>query len=257
MVRPQRGGTPPVPEETLIGDLTNHLPAGEGRPRVMSLPSHTGSLASLRLDNRMRVIDVLRRRGAVSRAQIARDAGISRTTVGSLVSDLIADGFVTERTTDDGPRGPEGGRPGVLLALDRSAGALVGIDFGHRHLRIAVADLAYEVLVERHLVIELDHAGFEGLDAAAALVEELLAEAGVDPTRVLAAGMGLPAPVERPSGLVRSRGILPSLDDVDAILISGSRHNSFDNDPWILKLVDYTEAALATNRTTDAVGNSC
>ena len=63
----------------------------------MSLPSHTGSLASLRLDNRMRVIDVLRRRGAVSRAQIARDAGISRTTVGSLVSDLIADGFVTER----------------------------------------------------------------------------------------------------------------------------------------------------------------
>ena len=182
----------------------------------MSLPSHTGSLASLRLDNRMRVIDVLRRRGAVSRAQIARDAGISRTTVGSLVSDLIADGFVTERTTDDGPRGPEGGRPGVLLALDRSAGALVGIDFGHRHLRIAVADLAYEVLVERHLAIELDHAGFEGLDAAAALAEELLAEAGVDPTRVLAAGMGLPAPVERPSGLVRSRGILPSLDDVDA-----------------------------------------
>ena len=40
----------------------------------------------------------------------------------------------------------------------------------------------------------------------------------------------------------------PLLDDIDAILISGSRHNSFDNDPWILKLVEFTQQALATNR---------
>jgi predicted NBD/HSP70 family sugar kinase len=182
----------------------------------MSSPSRTGSLESLRLGNRMRVIDVLRQRGAVSRAQIARDAGLSRTTVGSLVADLMADGFVTERATDDGPRGPEGGRPGVLVALDRSAGALVGIDFGHRHLRVAVSDLAYEVLGERFVSLEVDQAGLEGLDAAARLVGELLEEAGVDPARVLAGGMGLPAPVERPSGLVRSRQILPSLDEHDA-----------------------------------------
>ncbi|KAM0739774.1 hypothetical protein ACQRIT_004958 [Beauveria bassiana] len=49
-------------------------------------------------------------------------------------------------------------------------------------------------------------------------------------------------------GIVDDLHAYPSLDDVDAILISGSRHNSFDNDPWILKLVEYTKAALATNR---------
>lgn len=182
----------------------------------MSSPSPTGSLEALREGNRMRVIDVLRQRGAASRAQVARDTGLSRTTVGSLVGALLADGFVVERAAERGPRAPGGGRPGVLVALDRSAGALVGIDFGHRHLRVAVADLAYEVLAERHVALEIDHAGFEGLDAAATLVGELLADAGVDPARVLACGMGLPAPVERPSGLVRSREILPSLDGVDA-----------------------------------------
>lgn len=178
--------------------------------------SRTGSLEALRQGNRMRVIDVLRARGGASRAEIAREAGLSRTTVGSLVADLIADGYVVERTGAGAPRDPQGGRPGVLVTLDRSAGALVGIDFGHRHLRVAVADLAYEVVAERHVQLEVDHAGLEGLDAAAALVEELLEEAGIDPGRVLACGMGLPAPVERPSGLVRSRKILPSLDDVDA-----------------------------------------
>ncbi len=182
----------------------------------MSTPRPTGSLEALRSSNRMRVIDVLRQRGAVSRAQISRAAGLSRTTVGSLVSDLMDDGLVVERAVDDGPRGPGSGRPGVLLALDRSAGGLIGIDFGHRHLRVAVADLAYEVIAERFVALEVDHAGLDGLDAAAGLVAELLEEAGMDPARVLAGGMGLPAPVERPSGLVRSRKILPSLDDVDA-----------------------------------------
>lgn len=178
--------------------------------------SRTGSLEALRQGNRMRVIDVLRARGSASRAQIARDAGLSRTTVGSLVGDLLAEGYVKEGAAGDGPRDPQNGRPGVLVTLDRSAGALVGIDFGHRHLRVAVSDLAYEVLAERHVQLEVDHAGFEGLDAAADLVQELLEEAGVERDRVLAGGMGLPAPVERPSGLVRSRKILPSLDDVDA-----------------------------------------
>ena len=182
----------------------------------MSVGSRTGSLESLRIGNRMRVIDVLRRRGSVSRAQIARDAGLSRTTVGSLVSALIADGFVTERETDDGPRGPAGGRPGVLVALDRSAGALVGIDFGHRHVRVAISDLAYEILAERFVRHEVDHAGVAGLDLAASLVAELLEESGVDGERVLAAGMGLSAPIERPGGVVRSNQILPSLNDLDA-----------------------------------------
>ncbi|KHN98460.1 Glutamine amidotransferase type 1 [Metarhizium album ARSEF 1941] len=40
----------------------------------------------------------------------------------------------------------------------------------------------------------------------------------------------------------------PALDDVDALLLTGSRHTAFDNDPWILKLVDFTKRALETAR---------
>ncbi len=40
----------------------------------------------------------------------------------------------------------------------------------------------------------------------------------------------------------------PSLDDIDAILITGSKHNSFDNDPWILKLVAFTKKVLEQRR---------
>jgi GMP synthase-like glutamine amidotransferase len=40
----------------------------------------------------------------------------------------------------------------------------------------------------------------------------------------------------------------PNLEDVDALLLTGSRHTAFDNDPWILKLVDFTKRALETGR---------
>lgn len=40
----------------------------------------------------------------------------------------------------------------------------------------------------------------------------------------------------------------PSLEDIDAVLMSGSKHNSFENDPWILKLVEFTKKILEQRR---------
>jgi hypothetical protein len=40
----------------------------------------------------------------------------------------------------------------------------------------------------------------------------------------------------------------PPLDEVDAILITGSRYNSFDDTPWIIRLVEFTKQVLAQER---------
>lgn len=40
----------------------------------------------------------------------------------------------------------------------------------------------------------------------------------------------------------------PALADIDAVVISGSKHNSYDNDPWILKLVAFTKEILEQDR---------
>jgi predicted NBD/HSP70 family sugar kinase len=168
-----------------------------------------GSLESLRRLNRLRVIDTLRGEDSISRAEIARRTGLSRSTVSSLVTDLQADGLVVERSEAATAHGDQGGRPPILLSLDSSAGTAVGIDFGHRHLRVAVSDLASNVLAERELELDTDHSAAEGLDAAAELVAQALGDAGVDRTRVVGAGVGLPGPIEQSSGVVGSAAILP------------------------------------------------
>jgi len=171
-------------------------------------PGRAGSLESLRRLNRLRVIRALRDEGTISRADIARRTGLSRSTVSSLVADLQADGLVVERPEPGSAYGAQGGRPPILLSFDASAGAAVGIDFGHSHLRVAVSDLASTILAERTRPLDTDHDAQEGLDAAAELVSEALADAGVPRSAVLGAGMGLPGPIE-PEGVVGSSAILP------------------------------------------------
>jgi predicted NBD/HSP70 family sugar kinase len=168
-----------------------------------------GSLESLRRLNRLRVIRALREEGQISRAEIARRTGLSRSTVSSLVADLQADGLVVERPEPGLAHGAQGGRPPILLSFDASAGAAVGIDFGHSHLRVAVSDLASTILAERTQPLDTDHDAQEGLDAAAELVDATLAEAGVDRSAVIGAGMGLPGPIESGEGVVGTSAILP------------------------------------------------
>jgi predicted NBD/HSP70 family sugar kinase len=176
----------------------------------------TGSLETLRRLNRLRVIHALRGEGLISRADIARRTGLSRSTVSSLVSELQADGLVVERPESAAAHGEQGGRPPILLSFDAAAGVAVGIDFDHHHVRVAVSDLSSRIVAEREERLDTDHLAHEGLDAAAALVEQVLAEAGVDPARVIGAGMALPGPIHGSSGVVGSTAILPAWAGVAA-----------------------------------------
>lgn len=40
----------------------------------------------------------------------------------------------------------------------------------------------------------------------------------------------------------------PPLDEIDAVLITGSKYNSFDDTPWIVRLVEFTKQVLAQER---------
>lgn len=182
----------------------------------------SGSLASLREGNRERVIDALRVRGVASRAELARITGLSRSTVSTIVNDLIAADLAVER--EGQPDGEvQAGRPPVMVALNSSAGIALGIDFGHRHLRVAVSDLSHTVLAEAWQELDVDHSATDGLAAAARFVEQVLAEANVDRSRVIGAVMGLPAPITRATGAVQDSSILPGWVGVPAAAEASAR----------------------------------
>jgi predicted NBD/HSP70 family sugar kinase len=171
-----------------------------------------GSLGSLRQRNRLQIIDVLRRAGSSSRVDLARETGLSRSTVSTLVSELQAEGLVVEREADDAPAPappPTVGRPPVALTLNPAAGAVVGIDFGHEFVRVAVADLAGTVLEEERREFAVDDNASGAIALAADLVDELLLAAGSTRGRTVGIGVAVSAPVLRDTDDPEATSILP------------------------------------------------
>ena len=200
--------------------------------------------------NRERLTVALREAGAASRAELARRTGLSRTTVASLVAELQEAGVLVERE-DGAGASARGGRPPRLLSFSRSAGVAIGIDFGKRHLRVAAADLSHAILAEAERPARAEDPAEAGLEAAVALVEEVIGGAAVERSKVVGVGMGLPGPIDHRSGRVGSSSILPGWVGVRAAEELGSRLGvpvSVDNDANLGALAELRWGAAAGRR---------
>lgn len=173
----------------------------------MSVTGSPGTTASLRSANQQRVVDVLRSGDRVTQADLARQTGLAPATVSSIVRDLAAAGLVSTE--------PGSGRRGTTVALAPSAGVVAGVDFGHSHVAVALGDLTGSLVAERRAPLDSGHPSEEGLSAAALLLDEVVADAGIEVGSLRCLGMGLPAPMT--DGVVRSSAILPGWVGVNAL----------------------------------------
>src|SRR5919204_1858945 len=136
-----------------------------------------GMQAPTRRRARARVLEALTQAGSISRADLARRTALAPSTVSAIVGELEEAGLVVEAAAQ--PPAESGlGRPAVAVALGRRAGVALGIDFGKRHVRVALADLAHTVLAERAVALEVDRPAGESIDVAVGLVDMVLGEAG-------------------------------------------------------------------------------
>jgi len=148
-----------------------------------------------RAHNSALVLRALYDRGPISRAEVARLTGLTRTTVGDLVGELLVDGLAREVG-----RGPStGGKAPILVELVDDARHVIGLDLGEHVFRGAIVDLRGQV----QRVIDRPVTGLDG-DAALAVVYELidtLVEAGRD--TLLGIGVGTPGIVDARTGTIR------------------------------------------------------
>jgi predicted NBD/HSP70 family sugar kinase len=199
-----------------------------------------GSQASLREANEQRVLAALRLDGNLTQAAIARSTGLSPATVSNIVGQLRVAGTVEVTPT------MSGGRRALNVTLSRSAGIVVGIDFGHRHLRVALSDLTHRVLAEDYLTIDVDHSAADGMVAAEGLVAALLRRENVERGDVVGVGMGLPGPIDQVTGAVGSSAILPGWVGVPAAAAMSRRLGlpvQVDNDANLGALAEVTWGA--------------
>jgi predicted NBD/HSP70 family sugar kinase len=155
---------------------------------------------SLRERNLVLVMREVADRSEPSRARIATATGLTRATVSTLVSTLVAAGLLREL-------GPDGGgavgRPGSALAL--GAGPVgIGLEINVDYLATCTVDLSGAVR-RRELVAE-DFRGSSpqgALSRAADALRAALADARAAGSEVAGVSVAVPGLVEGPRGLVR------------------------------------------------------
>lgn len=174
------------------------------RPRTKVLPEHA------RGHNRSLVLQTLYSAGPRSRADLARETGLTRVTISDLVADLITEQLVVEKGTREGSRP---GKPATLVDVNRDGHRIIGVDLSdHPQFRGAVLDLEGRILDR----VEIDLADATGEDATARVVELVtsLLELATEP--VLGIGVGSPGIVDL-AGVVLSA---PNLGWTDVALQS-------------------------------------
>ncbi|MCS5713277.1 ROK family protein [Herbiconiux sp. CPCC 205716] len=154
------------------------------------------------------LLDFIRRAERTTRRAIADHTGLSRSVVAQTVAELIELGVVVERRLEAG-RASGRGRPTAVLELARQPGVVLACDIGHRHVTVAVSELAGGVLAESSVELAVDDGVAPTVRALHRLIARMLPAAGARMADVAALGVSFPFPVLRPSGAVRAPSALP------------------------------------------------
>jgi predicted NBD/HSP70 family sugar kinase len=138
--------------------------------------------------------------GSLSRAQLAELTGLNKTTVSSLVAELIERGVVSESGLADARRV---GRPAQILELDDSRIAALGLEINVDYLAVCVCDLRGAVRFRSVLGHDNRQSSPELVfEALAELVEGALAECDSLDLTPIGAGVSLPGTVEAQTGML-------------------------------------------------------
>ena len=146
----------------------------------------------------------------VTRARLAAATGLTKTTVSSLVDDLVSARLVVEL-------GPEArgeiGRPGSALALDPSGYAGIGLEINVDYIAVCLANLVGEVRYLRTRARDnRAQSPAKVLGRAVRMIRTAVARAEAARLTVAGLAVAMPGPVETDRGLLR---LAPNLGWVD------------------------------------------
>lgn len=175
---------------------------GDKLPRPSSLDFSAPFIVTM---HQAEIIQALRRRGVISRTDIARITGWSRAKITTEVGLLIEKGFLKE--VGDGAS--EGGRRPRLLSLNNQLGFVVGVDLGATSLDIALADLCGRVVQRRTAPADVHNSPETLLGKCSQIILEMVRAQGTYPEKVYAIGMGVPGPVEFARGTLVAPPLMP------------------------------------------------
>ena len=126
--------------------------------------------------NKRLILDVIRKYGPLSRADLKRELGMSFPSVSANVKTLLDEGYVEIIGTGDS----DVGRKPEMLAFNARRGYIVGADLGRSEMRVLLADLKGDQVAYVNEDAEEPRTGEVIIRQLQSLVRQAVSKAGID-----------------------------------------------------------------------------
>jgi predicted NBD/HSP70 family sugar kinase len=128
----------------------------------------------------------------MTRAELSRLLGMSRSTSSSLVQELLDYDLVRE----DGPAESTSGRRAIVLRPNNLHWFVLGVDIGASHVSTLLMSLSGEVVATRRERVDARNQPQLALDAVCGQAHDMMTAARLSHKKILGMGVAIPAPVE-------------------------------------------------------------
>lgn len=133
----------------------------------------------------------------LSRAHLAQRTGLTRSTISSLVADLIQRRLIREVGLE---AADSRGRPGMLLELNPGGGCIVGLEINVEYVSIILTNFTAQTLWQRHVTFDPVTPQEQVLAQVECLIAEALRAGQAHGLAPLGIGLGVPGLVDTATG---------------------------------------------------------
>lgn len=165
---------------------------------------------TIRKNNKKIIINLIRKKGAVTQAEIKESLGISITTIISNINELIAEGIVEYAGTGYST----GGRKPVIVRFCKDAYYSFGVDFLPGRIRIILTNLESELKRDITIQTPIENTPEIIFRTISENIEKIITEQGIQKDRVLGVGFSIPATVNEEK-LLLEEAVSLGLSNVD------------------------------------------
>ena len=177
-----------------------------------------GNMASVKLQNRALILNVLKKVGTISRLDIANTLSLTPAAITIIVNEMLKEDIVKEvgQLEEDGRRS---GRKKVLIDINYDYKYVIGINIESDIINIGVSNLKGEIRARKKITTDKTLKPEDLLKAVASECMKILWTENIMKESILGAGVGIVGPVDRNKGVsIRAYGLWKGKVDVKKIL---------------------------------------
>ncbi|MCM3574452.1 ROK family transcriptional regulator [Mesobacillus subterraneus] len=157
----------------------------------------TGSFQLMKSLNRSVILNLIRERGPISRAEIAKVTKLTPPTVSNLVKELLQTEIIMEQSLGES----SGGRKPTMLTLNSSMFHVVGLDLGSHHLKATLTNINGKMIKKESVPIPVGVTKEDLLKLMADCVNLIKNEAGINEENIIGIGVAMHGIVDVEKGL--------------------------------------------------------